>query len=64
MTNPDYKIEELYDTEELKVYYSIYGMNPNPYLATSKRFDTLDEAKEVVKMMRKYKERIFHYVED
>ena len=64
MTNPDYKIEELYDTEELKVYYSIYSMNPNPYLATSKRFDTLDEAKEVVKMMRKYKERIFHYVED
>jgi hypothetical protein len=64
MTDPDYKIEELYDKKELKVYFVIYGMKPIPSLATERRFDTLEEAKEVVRMLRKYKERIFHYVED
>jgi hypothetical protein len=64
MTDPDYKIEELYDKKELKVYFVIYGMIPTPHFATERRFDTLDEAKEIVRMLRKYKERIFHYVED
>ena len=64
MTDPDYTIEELYDIEELKVYFLIHCMKPNPYLATSKRFYTLGEAKQVVRMLRKYKGRIFHYVED
>jgi hypothetical protein len=62
--DPDYKIEELYDAEELKVCFKIYRMKLNPDLATSRRFDTLEEAEEVVRMMRKYKERIFHYVDE
>lgn len=62
MTDPDYKIEELYDVEELKVYFVVYSMKP--IFAVKRRFDTLGEARQVVRMLRKYKERIFHYVED
>jgi hypothetical protein len=63
MTEPDYKIEELYDVEELKVYFVVYSMKPLVF-EVKRRFDTLGEARQVVRMLRKYKERIFHYVED
>jgi hypothetical protein len=64
MIEPDYKIEEWYDGETLKVYFRIWRMKPSPNVVTRKRFDTLEEATEVVRMLRKYKERVFHYVEN
>ena len=62
--DPDYKIEELYDAEELRVYFWIFRMKPTPVFATTKTFDTLDEAKEVVRTLRKYEKRVFHYVDE
>lgn len=63
MTEPDYKIEELFDPENMRVYFMVFSMRPTPNLIGS-QFDTLEEAKECVRMCRKYKNRIFHYVED
>ena len=63
MTEPDYKIEELFDPENMRVYFMVFSMRPTPNLI-GPQFDTLDAAKHCVRMMRKYKNRIFHYVED
>lgn len=66
MTEPDYKIEELFNTRILKVQFVIYARTiyDSWTFAVDNRFDTLEEAKEVVRMLRKYKERVFHYVEE
>ena len=63
MTDPDYKIEELFDPENMRVYFVVISMIPTPSII-SPQFDTLEEAKECVRMLRKYKNRIFHYVEN
>ena len=63
MTEPDYKIEELFDPENMRVYFIVISMRPNPSVI-GPQFDTLDAAKYCVRMCRKYKNRIFHYVED
>ena len=63
MTNPDYKIQELFDPENMRVYFMVFSMRPTPNLIGS-QFDTLEEAKECVRMCRKYKEPVYHYVED
>ena len=63
MTEPDYKIEELFDPENMRVYFCVYSLFPTPSIIGPK-FDTLGEAKNCVRMCRKYKYRIFHYVED
>jgi hypothetical protein len=63
MTDPDYRIEEMFEPENMRVYFVVYVLGANPYLI-HRQFDTLDEAKDCVRMCRKYKERIFHYVED
>ena len=63
MTDPDYKIEEVFEPENMRVYFVVYVLGVNPYLI-HREFDTLEEAKDCVRMLRKYKERIFHYVED
>ena len=63
MTEPDYKIEEIFDPENMRVYFRVFSMKPNPSVI-GPQFDTLEEAKECVRMCRKYKNRIFHYVED
>lgn len=67
MTDPDYRIEEYLDKEEMRVRYRIFKMKGpvGPEYATPKTFDTLEEANDCVRLLRKYaKERIFHYVED
>ena len=65
MTNPDYKIQELFDFDEMKVYYKVLQLSPptGEYFVI-KRFDNLMTAKVCVRMMRKYKQPIYHYVED
>ena len=65
MTEPDYKIEELFNTRILKVQFVIYARTYDSWtFAADNRFDTLEEAKEVVRTLRKYKKRVFHYVEE
>ena len=63
MTEPDYKIEEIFDPANMKIYFRVYALNPTPSII-GPPFDILEEAKECVRMCRKYKNRIFHYVED
>jgi hypothetical protein len=62
MTDPDYKIEEIFDPEQMRVYFRVYG-GPTPSLI-GPRFGTLEQAKQCVRMCRKYENRVFHYVED
>lgn len=63
MIEPDYKIEELFRPESMRVYFIVYCLGKSPYVIPCE-FDTLEEAKECVRMCRKYKNRVFHYVED
>jgi len=64
MTNPDYKIEECFNVDEMKVDFIVLARNfVNDYILV-RTFDTLIEAKGCVRMLRKYKNRVFHYVED
>jgi hypothetical protein len=65
MTDPDYKIQELFDFDEMKVYYKVLKLSPptGEYFFI-KRFDDLMAAKVCVRMMRKYNKPIYHYVED
>lgn len=62
MIEPDYKIEEIFDPENMIVYFSVISLKPIHLIL--RKFDTLEEAKECVRMCRKYKNRVFHYVED
>jgi hypothetical protein len=64
MTNPDYKIKELFDPETMRVYFRVISMGPEYPRFIGPQFDTLDDAKYCVRMCRKYKNRIYHYVED
>ena len=65
MIDPDYKIEEIFNPEEMRVYFRVYALNSDrSYTFFNRRFDTLDEAKDCVRMCRKYENRVFHYVED
>lgn len=55
MTNPDYKIEECFDLDEMKVVFTLLKqnrMNVNDYILIRK-FDTLEEARICVRMLRK-----------
>lgn len=61
MTEPDYTIEERFDDTTIEVYYKVFSKGG--YLF-SPRFGTLEEARNYVRMLRKYSQRIFHYVED
>jgi hypothetical protein len=64
MTNPDYKIYEHFIVDEMKVEFGILKLNfANDYILV-RTFDTLEEAKECVRMCRKYKNLIYHNVED
>lgn len=64
MTEPDYKIQELFDFDEMKVYYKVLKLSPTGEYFLIKRFDDLMTARVCVKMARKYKQPIYHYVED
>lgn len=63
MTEPDYRIEECFEPKNMKVYFLVYSLKPTPSLI-GPQFDTLEEAKECVRLCRKHRKRIFHYVED
>lgn len=59
----DYRIEESLNRDNLTVYFQIIDVKFNKF-ATTQRFYTLEAAKEAVKLLRKYEERVFHYVDD
>jgi len=61
MIDPDYKIEEIFNPEKMEVYFRVYSLSAS---IIGPRFDTLEEAKDCVRMCRKYENRVFHYVED
>jgi hypothetical protein len=63
MIDLQYRIEEIFDPEEMRVYFVVYSLGESPGII-GPRFDTLEEAKDCVRMCRKYKNRVFHYVED
>ena len=60
---PDYRIEEYFDTDLLRVRFAIHKSENIRGGEITQRFDTLEEAKKIVLMLRKYKKRIFHLVE-
>ena len=64
MTNPDYKIQELFDVDEMKTYYKVLKLSLTGEYFFIKRFDELMAARVCVRMMRKYSKPIYHYVED
>jgi hypothetical protein len=67
MTNPDYKIQELFDVDRMCRYYVVLKRALIPIdmeYHTIKKFDELEKAKECVRQLRKYKEPVYHYVED
>ena len=62
----DYRIAECFDFDEMSTYYTIqkYSVAQGEYVLYSpKRFPKLMQAKEAIKMLRRYKEPIYHYVE-
>ena len=65
MTNPDYKIQELFDVDRMCRYYVVLerARFTVEYHAI-KNFDDLEKAKECVRRLKKYKEPVYHYVED
>ena len=68
MTNPDYKILETFDVDRMCRYYIVleraYIPMGNYDYHTIKKFDELEKAKECVRQLRKYKQPVYHYVED
>jgi len=64
MTKPDYKIEELFDFDEMQPYYNVLKLTLTGEYVLVKKCDELMQAKVCVRMSRKYKNPIYHYVED
>ena len=62
----DYRIAECFDFDKMSTYYTIqkYSVAQEKYVLYSpKRFPELMEAKEAIRMLRRYKGPIYHYVE-
>ncbi len=62
----DYRIAECFDFDEMSTYYLIqkYSVYQNEYVLYSpKRISNIMQAKEAIRMLRKYREPIFHYVD-
>ena len=64
MTNQDYVIKECLD-DTFKEYFVILRVKGNEYVLVSpKHFDNLEDAKEAVRLLRKHRQPIYHYVEE
>ena len=64
VNEPDYRIEEVFDPEGMLIYFRIWRVKPEPGLATCRTFTDLEKARECVRMLRKYRDRVFHNIED
>ena len=62
----DYRIVENLNLVTLKPYFSIqkYNFTTQEYnLHSNARIQTLQEAQEAIRLLRKYNEPVYHYVE-
>lgn len=62
----DYRILECFDFDEMTQYFLIqkYNVAQQEYVLYSpKRFPEFHQAQYAVKMLRRYKEPIYHYVD-
>jgi hypothetical protein len=62
----DYRIVEKLNADTMKPYFIIqkYNLLTQEYnLHSNARIQTLEEAQEAIRLIRKYKEPIYHYVE-
>ncbi len=62
----DYRIVEKLNLDTMKPYFTIqkYNLQLNEYhLLSNAPIQTLQEAQEAIRMLRRYKEPIYHYVE-
>jgi hypothetical protein len=63
----DYRIEEKLNLDTMKPYFTIqkYNLLTQEYNLYSNAciFQTLEEAQEAIRLIRKYKEPVYHYVE-
>jgi hypothetical protein len=62
----DYRIVEKLNLDTMKPHFVIqkYNLLTQEYnLHSNARIQTLEEAQEAIRMLRKYKEPIYHYVE-
>ena len=62
----DYRIVERLDVDTMKPYFIIqkYNLITQEYnLHSNARIQTLEEAQEAIRLIRKYKEPVYHYVE-
>jgi len=62
----DYRIVEDLNLKTLKPYFFIqyYSIKDQKYfLCSDATFQTLQEAQEAIRLLRKYKEPVYHYVE-
>jgi hypothetical protein len=60
----DYRIVEDLNLDTMKPYFTIqkYNLLTQEYnLHSNARIQTLEEAQEAIRMLRKYKEPIYHY---
>ena len=62
----DYRIVERLNVDTMKPYFIIqkYNLITQEYnLYSNARIQTLEEAQEAIRLIRKYKEPVYHYVE-
>ena len=62
----DYRIVEKLNLDTMKPYFIIqkyYPVTQEYNLHSNARFQTLEEAQEAIRLIRKYKEPVYHYVE-
>ena len=62
----DYRIVEKLNLSTMKPYFIIqkYNLLTQEYnLHSNARIQTLEEAQEAIRLIRKYKEPVYHYVE-
>jgi hypothetical protein len=67
ITKVEYRIAECLNKQTLKVYFAIqrYNQLQREYtLFVDKHFESLEEAKEAVKLLCKYRDPIYHYADD
>lgn len=63
----DYRIAECLNRQTIKPYFVVQGYNflvKEYVLFLDKHFETLEEATEAVRLLRKYKEPIIHLVDE
>jgi len=63
----DYRIVENLNLKTLKPYFYIqyyHFIEKEYHLYSNDKFQTLEEAQEAIRLIRKYKKPVYHYVED